>query len=158
MSFILTSILSTCIVLPFLIAIFVIIFGCIIGAYVTFCIGLKQFLIKDGFKTKWYWIPIYNLYLMGLVINYEVGYKNQLLEYAKYILPIGGTITYFITGNLSTLICPAYFIYTLYVYYTLGKKYEHGISTAILSIFRLQGINLIRIAKTDFNEKYEEEF
>lgn len=153
MAIIIASILSTCIILPILIAACVIIFSYGIIAYITFCIGLKRFLIKNGLKTNLYWLPFYNLYLMGLVIDHEVGYKNKLLEYAKYIMPIGCIITYFITGNLSTVVCPIYFIYTLYVYYIFGKKYEYGLSTAILSIFKLQGINLLTITKKHLNKK-----
>ena len=96
MAIIIASILSTCIILPILIAACVIIFSYGIIAYITFCIGLKRFLIKNGLKTNLYWLPFYNLYLMGLVIDHEVGYKNKLLEYAKYIMPIGCIITYFI--------------------------------------------------------------
>lgn len=149
MAIILVSILTTFVVIPVLLFVGIIFFCYAIFAYVMFCKGLKRFLLRDNIPSRWYWFPLYNLYLMGRVVQYEVGYQSWLLENAKYILPVGWTILQFINGKWIIFFSAAYLFYKVYCYYQFGKRYKYGGIMAILSVFNLQGIGLLWISKIE---------
>ena len=121
MAIILVSILTTFVVIPVLLFVGIIFFCYAIFAYVMFCKGLKRFLLRDNIPSRWYWFPLYNLYLMGRVVQYEVGYQSWLLENAKYILPVGWTILQFINGKWIIFFSAAYLFYKVYCYYQFGN-------------------------------------
>lgn len=149
MAIILVSILTTFVIIPVLLIVGIIFFCYTIFAYVMFCKGLKRFLLRDNIPSRWYWFPLYNLYLMGKVVQYEVGYQSWLLENAKYILPVGWTILQFINGKWIIFFSVAYLFYKVYCYYQFGKRYKYGGIMAILSVFNLQGIGLLWISKIE---------
>lgn len=149
MAIILVSILTTFVIIPVLLIVGIIFFCYTIFAYVMFCKGLKRFLLRDNIPSRWYWFPLYNLYLMGKVVQYEVGYQSWLLENAKYILPVGWTILQFINGKWIIFFSAAYLFYKVYCYYHLGKKYKCGGIMTILSVFNLQGIGLLWSSKIE---------
>lgn len=145
----LSSILSTVLISVLIIfAIGFLIYS--IAAYILFCMGLKRFLIKNQLSATWYWLPIYNLYLMGKVIEKEIGEQNLGLKYAKYILPIGFVVTYFLHGKIQFLVLVLYTLYGIFCYYRLGKKYHCGVFNAVLSFFMLQGVGMLIIRKRNF--------
>ena len=150
MAIILVSILTTFVIIPVLLFAGVIFLCYATFSYVMFCKGLKRFLLRDNIQVRWYWFPLYNLYLMGKVVQYEAGYQSWLLENAKYILPIGWTILWFVNGKWIIFFSAAYLFYKVYCYYQLGRGYKCGGIMAVLSVFNLQGIGLLWISKKYF--------
>ena len=147
MSIILASILSSVIILPILILVLIVFFTIFLILYLTFCIGVRNFLIKNGLSTTGFWIPIYNLYLMGNILEFELNCENPLFHYAKYLFPIITIALCFVSDTLGTIITIVYTIYRIYCFYKLGEKYNNGLLLSILSIFHLQGIGLIICTK-----------
>ena len=88
MAVILVSILTTFVVIPVLLFVGIIFFCYAIFAYVMFCKGLKRFLLRDNIPSRWYWFPLYNLYLMGNAIfecqtnhsQYDVAMTKSTLK------------------------------------------------------------------------------
>ena len=104
MSIILASILSSVIIFPILILILIVFFTILLILYLTFCIGVRNFLIKNGLSTTGFWIPIYNLYLMGHILEFELNCENPLFHYAKYLFPIITIALCFVSDTLGTII------------------------------------------------------
>lgn len=115
--------------------------------YILFCIGIKRLCQKNLISEKFYWLPIYNLYLFGKNIDIEIGYKNKTLEYSKYMIPIGFLLLQFLIGKWFVIGSCIYFIYIIYCNYHLGKKYQIEILITILSVFNLQGLCYLWISK-----------
>lgn len=145
----LTSILSAALVAALILFVVGFLIYSIV-AYILFCIGLRQFLIRNQMSATLCWLPIYNLYLMGKVIEKEIGEQDLGLRYAKYILPIGFVVTYLLHGKIQFLVLLLYTLYSIFCYYRLGKKYRCGVFNAILSFFMLQGAGMLIIKKRNF--------
>lgn len=144
---ILASILSSLIVLPIMLAICCIVFLFMLALYASYCIGLRKFLIKNEEKTSGFWIPIYNLYLMGIVLEDELLYKNKYFHYAKYIMPILCVLTFVSSGILCKIVSILYICYKIFCYHYLGQEYQDGILLPLFSIFNFTGIGLLICAR-----------
>lgn len=119
-------------------------------AYIIFCKGLKQFLIKNQISTKWYWVPYYSTYLMGKIIEKEVGTTEYYIKNAGNIFLIGSIIPSILPGKIGSVVFIVYLLYTLYCYYQMGKRYQYGIQMVIWAIFGLEGVALLHIQKKYF--------
>ena len=110
---------------------FILFLAFFIVAYVLFAIGLQTLANNKGLQYPWLaWIPIVNLYLLGLLVKEE-----SKIPYIEWILP-GGTAFLSIFGDfLFGLLSIALFVINIMTLYLLYKKYSKNyIIMTVLSI------------------------
>lgn len=102
--------------------IFFIIFAFLIVMYILTALGLKAIADRKNIKNSWLaWIPIANLYLLGLIVK-----EKSKIPYIEWIL--SGTMLFLILfggllGSLGTLLNIALYVVLIMTYFELFRMF-----------------------------------
>ena len=123
------------------------IFVLAVATYVIFAIGLSKIMAAKGMGDRYRaWIPFWNVYVIGSIIEEEAGDEAFIFDGTKWILTLGGIAGGIISGMIPVIggIIPlAYYVYLIMCNAVLAKKYGTMTSMIITSIVGLPGIGYI---------------
>ncbi|HKK94708.1 MAG TPA: hypothetical protein VJ916_00080 [Anaerovoracaceae bacterium] len=118
-----------------------------VASYVIYAIGLSKVMAAKGMDDRYRaWIPFWNAYVGGSIIEEEAGYEAFVIDGTKWILTLGGVAGGILSGVIPIIggVIPlAYYVYTIMCNAVLAKKYGTMTSMIITSIIGLPGIGYI---------------
>ncbi|NLY81161.1 MAG: hypothetical protein GX078_00080 [Clostridiales bacterium] len=115
--------------------------------YVLFAIGLAKIMKAKGMDDRYRaWIPFWNSYVLGSIIEEEIGNEPYVFEGTKWIFAFGGLAAGVIANMIpfvGALVPLALYVYIIVCCAVMAKKYGTMVSVIITSIIGLPGIGFI---------------
>lgn len=121
-----------------------------VASYVIFAIGLSKIMAAKGMGDRYRaWIPFWNAYVIGSIIEEEAGDEAFVFDGTKWIIALGGIAAGVVSGIIPVIggIIPlAYYVYLIMCNAVLAKKYGTMTSMIVTSIVGLPGIGYMILA------------
>lgn len=130
----------------------------VILLYVIYSVGIMKLIqAEGGYDTYKAWIPVYNNYVLGEIIEKEIPDSDMVkADLTKYIFTFSFMLSVIPTkvGDVLVIICA---IYQLIVLAIFANKYGTAMSMIITNVFLVPGIGLMILAKKMAAAKAENE-
>ena len=133
--------------------------GLFFGSYIVNVVGLKELLNKCEIKKKWYWLPIYNKYVLGEIMEKKTSDGSIFWVFPKIYFVVYPllfeliTIKYVYTTKilnilpLLTIYCSIYLLYKYYYFSKFAHLYLAEKSMRFFGLINWYGPCLREIVK-----------
>lgn len=118
--------------------------------YVLFALGLAKIMKAKGMEDRYRaWIPFWNSYVLGSIVEEEIGNEAYVFDGTKWIFTFGGLAAGVIANIIpfiGALVPLALYVYIILCCAVMAKKYDSMVAVIVTSILCLPGIGYLIMA------------